>query len=234
MRKDHTLPRLYVPATLSQGASCDLPREQAHYLGTVLRKSVNDAVRVFNAKDGEWRAEITAINKRAVTLSLVEQLRQPEPSPDITLLFAPIRKHRMAFVIEKATELGVTTLQPVITARTQTSRFNVEKAQAQAVEAAEQCERLDVPEVRAAMPLLDLLSGWDETPILFADESGGAAIGQVAGVPPITLLVGPEGGFTDAERENLHAINCVTPVSLGPRILRADTAALVMLAVMQG
>jgi 16S rRNA (uracil1498-N3)-methyltransferase len=164
----------------------------------------------------------------------VEQLRQPEPSPDITLLFAPIRKHRMAFVIEKATELGVTILQPVITSRTQTSRFNVEKAQAQAVEAAEQCERLDVPEVRAAMPLLDLLSGWDETPILFADESGGAAIGQVAGVPPITLLVGPEGGFTDAERENLHAINCVTPVSLGPRILRADTAALVMLAVMQG
>ena len=232
MRKNHTLPRLYWPDDLSSGTDIDLPDAQAHYLGNVLRKRSGDGVRLFNANAGEWRAEITAVSKRKIALTVGERLRSPEPVTNITLLFAPIKKHRMTFILEKATELGATRLQPVITARTQLPRFNTEKARAQVIEAAEQCERLDVPEVRDAAPLLDVLAEWEHVPILFADEAGAEnTVAPLSG--PVALLVGPEGGFTDRERDVLRAMACVTPVTLGPRILRADTAALFMLARIQ-
>lgn len=236
MRENYTLPRLYVPDDLTSDAPITLPKEQAHYLTNVIRKRTGDAVRVFNGAGGEWRAEIETVAKKSASLRVIENLREPQSSPDITLLFAPVRKHRTAFIIEKGTELGVRTFQPVLTARTQFPRLNVDKAKLQAIEAAEQTERLDIPVVREARPLLDVLSDWDDTPILFADEAGDAkAARQVCASlsAPIAILIGPEGGFTDAERAELRAMDAVCPVTLGPRILRADTAAVALLSVWQ-
>ena len=190
MRENYTLTRLYIEEPLSQGTAIALPADQARYLGTVLRKSAGDEVRVFNGQDGEWRAQISAISKRAASLGVTEQLRAPTSCPDITLCFAPVRKHRTAFIAEKATELGVSALQPIITART----------------------------------------------LIFADEAGGGqsaatALASVSG--PAAILIGPEGGFSPQERELLLAQDFVCPVSLGPRILRADTAALSLLTLYQ-
>ena len=236
MRENYTLPRLFLPDDLAAGVEIDLPRETAHYLTNVIRKSVGDSVRVFNGAGGEWRAEIIELRKKSVQLRVEEPLRPPVSVPDITLLFAPVRKHRTAFIIEKGTELGVRTFQPVLTARTQFPRLNIEKARLQAIEAAEQTERLDVPEIRAAKPLLDILSAWGDTPILFADEAGDAETAQAACLKlsaPLAILIGPEGGFTDAERAELRAMPNIHPVTLGPRILRADTAAIAFLSVWQ-
>ena len=236
MRENYTLPRLYIEDNLAADVVIALPREAAHYLTKVIRKSEGDFLRVFNGKGGEWRAEITAIAKKSAELTLRERLREPPTTPDITLLFAPVRKHRTAFIIEKGTELGVRTFQPVLTARTQFPRLNIEKARLQAIEAAEQTERLDVPEIEPARPLLDVLSAWDDTPILFADEAGDAQAAQDACTklsPPVAILIGPEGGFTDAERAELRGMKNVHPISLGPRILRADTAAIALLSVWQ-
>ncbi len=236
MRENYTLPRLHVADALTAGAEIALPREAAHYLTNVIRKSVGDSVRVFNGEGGEWRAEIAAVGKKSAMLSVTEKLREPTAVPDVTLLFAPVRKHRTAFMIEKGTELGVRTFQPVLTSRTQFPRLNVEKARLQAVEAAEQTERLDVPDILEAKPLLDVLAAWDDTPILFADEAGDA--GEARDVcskltAPLAILIGPEGGFTDAERKELRALPNVHPVTLGPRILRADTATVALLSVWQ-
>ena len=236
MRENYTLPRLYVPDDLFVGGLIALPREQAHYLMTVIRKTVGDSVRVFNGSGGEWRAEIETAGKKSAHLRVSEQLRPPQSAPDVTLLFAPVRKHRTAFIIEKGTELGVRRFQPILTARTQFPRLNVEKARLQAIEAAEQTERLDIPEVLAARPLLDVLAGWGDTPLLFADEAGDAKAARhvCAGLPaPVGLVIGPEGGFTQAERSELRALPNVHPVTLGPRILRADTAAVALLSVWQ-
>lgn len=236
MRENYTLPRLYIENNLAAGASIDLPREAAHYLTKVIRKSEGDFVRVFNGTGEEWRAIIETVSKKSAQLSVQEQLRDPTPTPDITLLFAPVRKHRTAFIIEKGTELGVRTFQPVLTSRTQFPRLNIDKARLQAIEAAEQTERLDVPKIKAARPLLEVLGVWGDTPILFADEAGDAQGAHDACAKlsaPIAILIGPEGGFTDAEREALRAMKNVHPVSLGPRILRADTAAIALLSVWQ-
>ena len=236
MSENYTLPRLHIDEPLSENATFDMEKDQAHYLRGVLRKTEGDNVRVFNGHDGEWRAMLYVTGRRGARLAVKEKLRAPAPVPDITLLFAPVRKHRTAFIIEKATELGVRTLQPVLTSRTQFPKLNIEKARLQAIEAAEQTERLDVPDIRAAKPLLDILSAWGETPILFADEAGDAerAADVCAKHPaPITILIGPEGGFTDAERNELRAMENVHPVTLGPRILRADTAAVALLSVWQ-
>jgi len=236
MRENYMLPRLHVPDDLSVGAPIGLPREQAHYLTTVIRKSVGDSVRIFNGSSGEWRAEIETVSKKSTQLRVKARLRDPMTSPDVTLLFAPVRKHRTAFIIEKGTELGVRTFQPILTARTQFPRLNVEKARLQAIEAAEQTERLDIPEVNAARPLLDVLSAWGDVPLLFADEAGDASSAREVCAKvsaPVGLVIGPEGGFTDAERTELRAMKTIHPVSLGPRILRADTAAVALLSVWQ-
>ena len=236
MRENYTLPRLYVPDALAADVRIDLPREQAHYLTNVIRKSVGDSVRVFNGAGGEWRAEIEAIAKKSAQLVVSEQLRPPQTALDVTLLFAPVRKHRTAFIIEKGTELGVRTFQPVLTSRTQFPRLNIEKARLQAIEAAEQTERLDIPDVREVKPLLDVLAAWDDTPILFADEAGDAGDARAVCTKltaPLAILVGPEGGFTEAERKDLRALSNVHPMTLGPRILRADTAAIALLSVWQ-
>lgn len=237
MRENYTLTRLYVDAPLAAGANLELPKAQAHYLGTVLRKGEGEAVRIFNGQDGEWRAEISAISKRAATLHISEQLRAPKPCPDITLYFAPVKKHRTAFIIEKATELGASAIMPIITARTQFPKLNLEKARLQAIEAAEQTERLDVPTLHPVQKLDALLGGWDSArTLIIADEAGDAspaltALKDIKG--PSAILIGPEGGFTPQEREILRAQDFVKPVSLGPRILRADTAALSLLTLWQ-
>lgn len=236
MRENYTLIRLFLDADLSEALEIELSREQAHYLGKVLRKSIGDSVRVFNGLDGEWRAEISAIEKKSGRLKVIESLRDHITAPDVTLLFAPVRKHRTAFIIEKATELGVKSLQPVLTARTQFPRLNIDKAWLQAVEAAEQTERLDVPAIETLKPLKDVLAAWDGRPILFADEAGGGrsaeqAVKQIQA--PAAILIGPEGGFSPEERDALLSLDFVTPVSLGPRILRADTAALSLLTLWQ-
>ena len=236
MRENYTLTRLYIADPLAEGVEVELSKEHAHYLGNVLRKGVEDAVRVFNGEAGEWRAEITAMSKRAGKLTLIELLRAPKLCPDITLCFAPIRKHRTSFIIEKAAELGVRKLQPVITARTQFPKFNVEKARLQSIEAAEQTERLDIPDIAPPLKLTQMIEGWDNRTLIYADEAGDAfpalnALGTLSG--PAAILIGPEGGFTPQERELLRSQNFVKPVNLGPRILRADTAALAMLTLWQ-
>jgi len=237
MRENYTLTRLYVEGALAEGARLDLAKEQAHYLGTVLRKRAGDDLHIFNGLDGEWRAEIKSISKKSVELSVKDQLRPAHRCPDITLCFAPVRKHRTAFIIEKATELGVGTLQPVITARTQFSKFNADKARLQAIEAAEQTERLDIAVIAPIQKLENLLAGWDPSrALIFADEAGEAkpAVEALQNLPaPAAILIGPEGGFTPQEREMLRSHNFVTPVSLGPRILRSDTAALSLLTLWQ-
>lgn len=237
MRENYTLTRLYVDKPLRQGADVDLSREQAHYLGNVLRMGTGTGLRVFNGQDGEWRAEIMDMTKRGATLNIIRPLRPPTTVPDIWLCFAPVRKHRNAFIMEKATELGVACLQPVITRRTQFGKINLSKMQAQIIEAAEQTERLCLPELRETMSLERMLEGWDANRILIlGDEAGDCppvseVMSSFAG--PAAIFVGPEGGFDPKEREMLRDKSFVRPVSLGPRILRADTAALSMLTLWQ-
>lgn len=231
MRSHYTLPRLHLDEALT--GDIVLSSDHARYLGTVLRKRVGDEVRLFNGKDGEWAATIKDIAKRSMTVAVQQQLREPATVPDIRLLFAPLRKHRTATVLEKATELGVRILQPVITARTQFPKLNLDRAKAQIIEAAEQTERLDLPELLAPKALSNALS---ERLLLFADEAGEAqrAVDVVTDISlPVDILIGPEGGFTPEERDMIRARPNVTPVDLGPRILRADTAAISLLTLVQ-
>jgi 16S rRNA (uracil1498-N3)-methyltransferase len=232
MRADYTLPRLYLDQPLT--GDIELSREHAHYFGTVLRKRVGDRVRVFNSAHGEWAAEIMSADRKSMRLSVAEQLRVPCAVPDIRLLFAPLRKHRTATVLEKATELGVRMIQPVITARTQYPGFNLERAQAQIIEAAEQTERLDLPQLVAPITLDQALA--NGRPLLFADEADDvpAVLPAFDNLSlPLDVLIGPEGGFMEAEREAIRARDGVYPVNLGPRILRADTAAISLLTLVQ-
>jgi len=236
MREFYKLPRLYVVAPLTQGGDIILPKDQGHYLARVLRRAVGDQVRLFNGRAGEYLASISHISKRETVLSIGEQISTLTLSPDIWLLFAPIKHKRNVFIVEKATELGVSLLQPVITART-TSKINMDKMHAHIIEAAEQTERLDLPHVREALKLERILENWDANrALVFADEAGeakpaAAALAKIKA--PAAILIGPEGGFTADERDILRAKPYVTPISLGPRILRADTAALAGLVLWQ-
>ena len=240
MRENYTLTRLYIDAALTQDADISLSKQQAHYLGTVLRKGQGDALRVFNGGGGEWRAEITALSRKGAMIRAIEQLRAPKAAPDIWLCFAPVRKHRNSFIIEKATELGAAELHPILTQRTQFSRLNIDKARLQAIEAAEQTERLDVPHIHdvARSGIEAYLAAWTPSRrLIFADEAGDAqpVMTALQNMPrgPAAVLIGPEGGFSAEERDVLRAQDYVTPVSLGPRILRADTAALSVLTLWQ-
>lgn len=236
---DSTRPRLrlFVDAPLHTGASVTLPREQSHYVVTVMRAAPGEAVALFNGRDGEWRAHIAAAAKSAVTLELEALTRPQAPEPDLWLLAAPIKKDRFDLIAEKAAELGASRLWPVITRRTIIGRVNAERLAAHLVEAAEQCERLTVPELGEAMALDKALAGWPhDRPLLHLDESGGGApLAEVAAAlpaGPAAILVGPEGGFDESERRLLASLPFARPVGLGPRILRAETAPLAALAVL--
>jgi len=236
MRENYTLKRLFIDEPLADGEMFFLPKGQVHYISNVLRMAVGDKLRFFNGREGEWLGEITSLSKKQVQINVREQLRRPVSMPDIRLAFAPIRRHRTAFVFEKATELGVAKFEPVLTARTQFPKLNIHKARAQIIEAAEQTERLDVPSVSKPMNLLDWLAQQSGRTLIFADEAGDAApvLGRLKNLTrSATILIGPEGGFSSQERDQLKAHKDVLSVTLGPRILRADTAVLSLLTLWQ-
>jgi 16S rRNA (uracil1498-N3)-methyltransferase len=280
-------PRLLIDEDLRAGAEIALDEAQARHVGTVLRLDVGDALRPFNALDGEWRAKINAKSKRGMTMVVESLLREARATPDLDLLFAPVKRHATDLIVEKATELGVRRIRPVITQRTIAETVRMDRLEAIAREAAEQTERFDAPEICEALSLAKALDGWDAgRPLIFADESGdeddkawGGDAGRAAPIAQaletfsfaekmaserepdeghsnaqapdqlnaphplapspqgrggkLALLVGPEGGFTPEERRILRTIPHVIPVSLGPRILRAETAVIAALSVIQ-
>ena len=234
----HRAPRLYIEGQLAAGEAVELETAQVHYLRTVLRLDHGGVVRGFNAVDGEWLCRIANLGRKGVRLAVERQLRSPEPEPELWLLFAPINRARLDWLVEKATELGTSTLFPVCTARTQSARINLERLRMHAVEAAEQSERLSVPDLRSPQALDRVLAAWPaERPLIVCDESGaGAPIGDAVRrltATPAALLVGPEGGFVQTELDALDKLSFVTRIGLGPRVLRAETAALAALAVFQ-
>ncbi len=222
-------PRLYVNADLQPGARVVLPDAQAHYLKNVMRADVGSSVRLFNGRDGEWHATIELMDKKKAVLALQAQTRaQPAPRRPVHLLFAPIKKARMEWLIEKAVELGATDLHPVITNHTEVRDINAERTRAQIIEAAEQCERLDVPALHDITSLKAKLGGWPQNiPLLIGLERADAPT-LTAALPengPLAFLIGPEGGWSTEEREFPGNLPFLKPVSLGPDILRAETAA---------
>jgi len=229
--------RLCVAGDLRANGTVTLDDGQVHYLLHVLRAKPGNRVLLFNGRDGEWLAEITQASKRSTVATCLKQTEPQAEVPDIWLVFAPVKKTPADYLVQKATELGVSVLAPVFTRRTIVGRINEERMRANAVEAAEQSARLSVPAIREAVPLEKLLASWpEERRLFFCDEGGDArplaeAARGVGG--PVAILTGPEGGFDPAERNMLRALPFVTPVTLGPRILRADTAALAALAIWQ-
>lgn len=230
--------RLFVTTPLAAQAAVELPREQAHYLSAVMRARIGETVLLFNGRDGEWLAGIERLAKNGATVAVTARTRAQASEPDLWLLAAPIKKERVDLVAEKACELGASVLWPVFTRRTVMSRVNGDRLKAHMIEAAEQCERLTVPELKAPAAFEKALAAWDpERILLFLDESGsGAPIAEtLTSLPaaPLAVLVGPEGGFAPEEREMLARLPFARPVSLGPRILRAETAAIAALAIVQ-
>lgn len=233
--------RLYVAHDIAFGAELPLDPAQAHYLRNVMRRAPGDAVRVFNGRDGEWRATISTLGKGKGTLVAEGQTRPQTGEADLWLLAAPIKRTAIDFVAAKATELGISAIQPVFTRRTAVNRVNVDRMRANVIEAAEQCERLSVPDVHEAAPLDRVLAAWPkERRLLFADETrNGKPIAsalseeRATAISPWAILIGPEGGFAPEELHRIRALAGVLPVSLGARLLRADTAALAALAVWQ-
>jgi 16S rRNA (uracil1498-N3)-methyltransferase len=227
-----SLPRLYVEETLAEGAAIALDGAPANYLANVLRLQPRAQVKLFDDRTGEWLAELTEAGRKRVTLKIVRHLRPREPVPDLWLLFAPIKRGRIDWLVEKATELGVARLVPVLTKRTIVERLNLDRLRAHAIEAAEQCERTALPELAPPAKLDALLRTWlEERTLYFADEEGGPPLAAAAAPGPAALLIGPEGGFTNEERAAIRSLTQSRPVSLGPRILRADTAAVAAIAV---
>jgi len=232
------LTRLFVMAALEPGATVILDEGQTHFLLHVLRGRAGDRVLLFNGRDGEWRAEVAAASKRGVALTLLSRCAPQTGVPDLWLIFAPVKKTPSDYLAQKATELGVSKLQPVFTRRTIVSRINDERLKANAVEAAEQSGRMTVPEIGAGMALDKLIAQWpQERPLYFCDEGGDvlplAEAARGAVTDRAAILTGPEGGFDPVERAMLRAQPFVTPVGLGPRILRADTAALAAVTLWQ-
>ncbi len=229
--------RLFVEQPLGQGQSVPLNREQAHYLFGVMRQSLGNAVLLFNGRDGEWRASVTEAGKRGGVLTCEKQTRDLRMPPDLWLLFAPIKKARTDFIVEKAAEMGAARILPVQTDFTNAERIRQDRLQAHAIEAAEQCGGTFVPEVAALQKLDRLLADWPkDRQLMFCDEvEVGARPGLAPGVAagPWAILIGPEGGFSSAERARLATLPQSHVVSLGPRILRADTAAVAAMTLWQ-
>ena len=220
-----SLPRLFVEQPLSEAAEIRIEGGQAHYLTGVMRLKAGAQVKLFDDRTGEWLAEIAYLGKRDLILRIGGHLRPREAAPDLWLLAAPIKKGRIDWMAEKACELGVARLMPVVTRRTVVDRVNLERLRAHMIEAAEQCERTALPELAAPAKLDAMLGDWpDGRTLFFADEEGGAPMLDVAKPGPAAILIGPEGGFTPEERDAIRALPQAVAVSLGPRILRADTA----------
>jgi 16S rRNA (uracil1498-N3)-methyltransferase len=235
---DFRSPRLFVAAPLMAGAEVSLDRAQGHYLTTVLRRKSGDGVLVFNGRDGEWSAEIEG-RKRDVALRLGAKVRDQTAPADLHYLFAPLKSARLDYMVQKAVEMGAARLQPVLTRHGQVARVNLERMRANAVEAAEQCGILSLPDIAAPVDLTRLLAGRDPArTIVFCDEDAEVAnpVGALSAVmphSPLAVLVGPEGGFAEDERAVLLKLPNVVRIALGPRILRADTAAVAALAIVQ-
>lgn len=246
------IPRLYIDAPLSDGAAAPLSEAQAHYLRSVLRRGVGDALLIFNGRDGEFAAEVADLKKKGGLASVGARTREQAGEPDLTLCFAPVKRGPLETIIQKAVEIGVARLAPVVTERTVAPKLNLERLEAIAVEAAEQCGRLTVPALAAPVKLTALLDDWPtDRKLVFCDEAGDAPDEEWGGregrAAPLlealtnvdrnadrwAILTGPEGGFSAQERDMLRAREYVVPVTLGPRILRADTAAIAALALWQ-
>jgi 16S rRNA (uracil1498-N3)-methyltransferase len=235
-------PRLFLDADLAASPAVSLSAAQGHYLGTVLRLGIGDDVSLFNGRDGEWRGEIAPAGgkKDPVAIKIIEQLKTQSTGPDLWLCCAPIKKAHFDFMIEKATELGVRRIQPILTQRTQVREVNVERCRAMAIEAAEQSERLSIPDILAPVTLGELIADWPtgRAPIICAEHGvatpvkGAFALKRLKGAPA-GIVTGPEGGFADDELEKLHTVKDAVFIRLGPRILRADTAAIAALSCWQ-
>jgi 16S rRNA (uracil1498-N3)-methyltransferase len=230
--------RLFIPHDLAPGAELALDPGQSRYLAAVMRQAVGDEVLLFNGRDGEWRAAISAVGKRAVAVRAEELVRPQAAAPNLDLVVALVKRGRLETIVEKAAELGARRVRLVVTERTNADRARVERLSAIATEAAEQTGRLDVPQIVEPLKLEALIAGWEAgRRLLFCDEAGDAPpILQALspGDSPLwAILIGPEGGFSPAERKRLRALPYATPASLGPRILRADTAAISALTLWQ-
>lgn len=233
--------RLYVPNDLVAGVGVDLSPDQARYLAQVMRRGVDDPVLLFNGRDGEWSGGLVGVTKKSAAVLLEQQMRVQEVECDLKLLFAPIKRNPTDLIVQKATELGVSVLQPVITQRTNSDRVKTDRLRAIAMEAAEQCGRMIVPDVREPAALLQVITDWPDDRVLFVmDETGGGDpvadvmaehVGRNIGAA--AFVIGPEGGFADTELDLLRSLPFSKFVSLGPRILRADTAALAALTCWQ-
>jgi 16S rRNA (uracil1498-N3)-methyltransferase len=238
-RYDFRSPRLYVDEPLVAGAAVPLAPPQAHYLKDVLRLTSGDHVLVFNGRDGEWQGALAPAGKRGLALVIEAQTRPQTAGPDLHYLFAPLKRARLDYMVQKAVEMGVARLAPVVTRHTQAERVNLERMRANAIEAAEQCGILRLPEIAAPVALAAALAALaPERLLVFCDEDApvvdpAAALSAAAGAAALAVLVGPEGGFATEERELLLARRNIVRLALGPRILRADTAAVAALALVQ-
>ncbi len=239
MANDSRAPRLHVASPLAVGAATALSAEQANYLANVLRLGAGARVIAFNGRDGEFSAEIAALGRKGLTLVLTAQTRPPEPAPGLELLFAPLKHARLDYMAQKAVEMGVGRLRPVVTRRTQVVRLNLDRLESNAIEACEQCGAVWTPEVRPLEPLARALAAWPpERLLIFCDEDapGGGALDALSGAKAergVGLLIGPEGGFDDAERAAVLRVPGVLRLGLGPRVLRADSAAIAAIALVQ-
>jgi 16S rRNA (uracil1498-N3)-methyltransferase len=237
-RQDMTDPRLYCDSSLSAAAEIRLGRDESHYLISVMRRKTGDKVRLFNAQDGEWEAEIGAADRKGALLTVGARLRVAQGVPDLDLLFAPVKKARTDFIVEKATELGVRRIRPMLTQRTIADKVRIDRLGALAKEAAEQTERFDLPEIFEAEKLAAILDGWPADRVLIYCDEAGEALPMATALRDrptnkAAILIGPEGGFTPEERARIRSLPSALPVSLGPRILRADTAAAAALSLWQ-
>ncbi len=225
-------PRLYVDLLLERDATPEVEGAAAHYLLHVMRMKAGDPLLLFDNRSGEWLGKIADAGKRSLAVRIERQVRVREAVPDLWLCFAPVKKARLDWIIEKATELGIARLQPVITERTIVERVKQERLEAQIIEACEQCGRTALPDLAEPVKLPQLLRCWPaDRALLFADEEGGAPLASIDAPAPAAVLTGPEGGFTARERDMLLAHAAVHRIALGPRILRAETAAIAAIGV---
>ena len=225
--------RLHTDAALATGATIEATAGQAHYLGSVMRRTPGDVVHLFNSRDGEWAGRIASVSRGKAALVVEQRVRPQSAEADLWLMFAVLKRDTTDLVVQKATELGVSTLLPVFTERTNAGRVNLDRLRAIAVEAAEQSERLSVPTLHPARPLHDILAGWSDARTLFVALERAAGPRLTPATEPAALLIGPEGGFGPRDHALLEHCGAVRRVSLGPRILRAETAAIVGLALLQ-